>query len=488
MTSRFSQKSRVWTLLLLATAANAWAQTNPPASLQTCAADKATSGKPAWLTEASITVRGGYDNNVYASGCDGRFDPATYRGPIPGSVTATKNHGVFFEELTPKIAMDFAKMQGGQMEDNVVQKLTFSYAPDFFDYNGAPSEDYVAHRLASTVALKCNEWSFLLDEAFADIEGSKYAETFPGKYYSSWGHGIDRERRSQLQDRTAVALTYDQDSWFFRPTGSLLGYDLHTVKSNAPTSNAGYLNYVDRYDINGGADVGYKLDKELAVTLGYRVGKQYQQREPFAIDPFGQTSDSDYQRILLGIEGKITSWLSGKIQAGPDFRVYDDSAPVRRRDVIKYYGEGTLTAKVSKDDSIVFAYRQWEWVSSSGLVPIYDSRFDLSYKHQFTDQLAGKLGFCVQSSDYDSGESWSAANNDYRTAMHNYRNDWLYTPSAGVQYALTANINVDLAYSVMLGRNAQGDADLLQATGSQLPASKREFDDQIVSLGVQYKF
>jgi len=57
-----------------------------------------------------------------------------------------------------------------------------------------------------------------------------------------------------------------------------------------------------------------------------------------------------------------------------------------------------------------------------------------------------------------------------------------------VQYALTANINVDLAYSVMLGRNAQGDADLLQATGSQLPASKREFDDQIVSLGVQYKF
>ena len=72
--------------------------------------------------------------------------------------------------------------------------------------------------------------------------------------------------------------------------------------------------------------------------------------------------------------------------------------------------------------------------------------------------------------------------------MHNYRNDWLYTPSAGVQYALTANINVDLAYSVLLGRNAQGDADLSQASGTQMPATKREFDDQIVSLGVQYKF
>jgi len=464
MQNQLARNARTTAILLFSTVAAAFAQTN----------------QPAWLTEASIAIRGGYDNNVFMSGCDPRYLPV-YAGPVPGSVTAEKNHGSFFEMLTPKVAADFAKLLGG---DNLVQTLTFSYAPDFVAYDDAPSEDYIAHRLAATIVLKCHDLAFALDEGFTDIEGRKYAATYPGKYFSSYGHGFVRERRDQFQDRTTATLTYDQESWFFRPTASLLGYDLHTDLIAIPSSsvNYGYLNYVDRSDLNGGADLGYKLNKDLAVTLGYRAGEQYQQRLPFAIDPYGQTSDNDYQRVLLGIEGKLTSWLSGKLQAGPDFRSYDAAAPVREHDPVTFYGEGVLTAIASAYDTIAFNYRQWRWVSSTGCVPYNDNTFGLTYKHQFTDRLMGRLGFCVQSSDYNVGEVISA------TPIPNYRNDWMYTAAAGVQYALTSRITLDLAYAATLGRNAQGDADLSQASGSQLPATKREFDDQVVSLGVQYKF
>ena len=476
------QKASACFVLLLSTVVATFAQgTAAPSQSPSDSAN----WKPAWLTEVSLSVREGYDNNVYGNGWD--YPVAGWVRPILNSYPALPNKGSFFEEVTPKIAVDFAKLQSGPTEDNVVQKLAFSYAPDLFNYDSAYDANYTAHRLTSAIALKCHDVSFLLDEAFTDIDGNKYAPTFPGKLYSAYGHAIDRERLSQLQDRTTVSIKYDQDSWFLRPTGSLLGYDLHTVRSNAATANAGYLNYVDRFDINGGADVGYKLDKDLAVTLGYRVGKQYQQLQTTAIDPYQQTADSDYQRLLAGIEGKITSWLTGKVQAGPDFRNYGPTAPVRDNTPISYYGEGSLTAALTTDDSLGLGYRQSRWVSSTGLVPTYESKYDLTYKHQINSQWSTKLGACLQSSDYTIGEAWAAGagNHSPATAPTNFRYDMLYTFTAGVQYAVTANLTVDVAFNQLLGRNMIDDGYLAAA---QLPVSKREFDDQVTSVGVQYKF
>ena len=474
MMNRIARTASALAALLLATAT--LAQTNTPAL------SKATNWKPAWLTEVSLSFRQGYDNNVYASGCASRYYPAYV--VYPGSVLAEKNHAVFFEMFTPKVATDFAKIMG---EDSLVKKLAFSYAPDFVAYNGAPSEDYIAHRLVAAIILKCDDLTFQLDEAFTDIEGSKYGPTFPGKYYSAYGQPFDRERRAQLQDRTTVSLTYDQPSWFIRPTASLLGYDMHTDLLPVIPTSSGYLNYPDRFDLNGGADLGYKLDKELAVTLGYRAGEQYQQRLPPTIDTTlqGQTADNDYQRILLGIEGKLTTWLSGKVQAGPDFRHYGASAPVRDSNPVTWYGEGALTATASKDDTITLTYRRWRWVSSTAYVPDDESNYELTYKHRFNDQWSAKLGFRAQCADYSCGEAWTAASHNPATATTNFRNDWLFTPSAGVQYDITTSLSLDLAYAANLGRNEQDRANL---AALQLPTTMRQFDEQIISMGAKYKF
>ena len=492
MKSRFMREASAASTLLFALLATALAQTNQSVNPQAGdaagpakPAGKASSAKPAWLTEVSLAFREGYDNNVYASGVARKYYPGTYTGPYPGSVATCKDHGSFFETFSPKVAVDLAKLQD---DESILKLLSFSYAMDVVNYDDASTENYIAHRLASAIVAKGDDLSFQLDEAFTCIDGDRYGPTYPGKYYNTYGQGIARERRDQWQDRATATLTYDQEDWFLRPTASLLDYDLNTKELAVKTANAGYLNYADRYDVNGGADLGYKVAKDFAVTLGYRIGCQYQQKYSYAVDHYGQSASSDYQRGLLGFEGKPVSWLTVKFQAGPDFRNYNSNAPVRDRNPVTFYGEGSLTAKASADDTIALSYRRWRWVSSTGISPDDENNIDLSYKHRFTDQWSAKLGARAQNSDYSCGESWSSApgNHSPATAMTYYKNDCLYTLSAGVQYAVTKNISLDVAYSAFLGRNAQDHADLAKA--SQLPGLKRRFDDQIVSLGAQYKF
>ena len=251
------------------------------------------------------------------------------------------------------------------------------------------------------------------------------------------------------------------------------------------TNNVGYQNYVDRSDFNGGADLGYKVDKDFAFVVGYRAGQQYQERLSHAIDKYGQTSDNDYQRLLFGFEGKPLSWLTAKFLAGPDFRSYDSSAPVREDHQVRYYGEGSLTAQATKDDTIGLNYKQWQWVSSTGKNPYDDNTFGLTYKHQYNSQWSSTLGACAQSSDYTCGETLGSAGTAGSPPY--YRNDWYYTFSAGVQYAITANVTLDASYVATLGRNGEPNYELAKVSGG-LPATKRQFDDQVVSVGAKYKF
>ena len=460
---------------------------SPSEAIQSAGIAKKKSWRPTWLTEVSLGFREGYDNNVYASGVARRYYPGSFVGPVAGSVQSLKNHGSFFEVVTPRVAADLAKLQG---PDAALQSFALSYAPELYRYNDAPSENYIAHKFGATIAAVCHDFALQLDEGFTYIDGEKLAPTYPGKYYDPIGQGLTRERREQWQDRTALTLTYDQPDWFFRTTGSLLDYNLKTDQIAVPTAQAGYVNYVDRYDINGGADLGYKVLTNFAFTAGYRAGHQYQQKLPSAIDPYGQTSTADYQRFLLGFEGSPLNWLKLKVQAGPDFRNYNANAPVRDDNPVTFYGESSLTAKATKDDTISLGYRHWRWVSSTGMVPDDESTYELNYKHQFNSQWSARLGLRVQSADYSCGEAWASGLGLHSpaTALTNFKNQWDYTYSAGVQYDITTSLSLDLAYTAILGRNAQDRADLALSSGSQLPALKRQFDDQTVSLGAKYKF
>lgn len=433
--------------------------------------------KPNWLTELSLGFRESYDNNVFLSGVSGRYLPANYTIP-PGGVAALKNQYSSITAVSPRIGFDFAPLVGAP---DVLQSLTLGYAPDFTTYHDAQSESYDVHRLTTGLKLMCDDLSLNVNNAFCYVDGSKIGPSYPGSsLYSSFVNDqAVRERREQTQDRASVALQYDQKVWFVRGVGSLVNFNMLTEYRNT-TTYSGYLNYPDRYDANVGGDIGYKLTTNCAVTVGYRIGEQHQDVLPTSIDSksYGQTSSSDYQRLLLGLEGSPLNWLTARFQAGPDFRQYSDAAPVRHKSPVTYYGEGSLDANLTSVDILSFKYRQWRWVSSTGKVPYDSSSYELSYLHKLTDQFSLSFGARAMRSDYHCGLSYSAGHSTPTTAPTNPRDDWDYIGTVGLRYAITANLITDLGYSASMGRNADGT--VVDGT--------RNFNDQIVSLGVTLKY
>lgn len=418
--------------------------------------------KPAWLTDASLTVKESYDDNVFDSGVKPQFLPASYAVPA-GSVAALENKSSFVTTVSPKLGVNFSPLLGAQ---SPWQNLSFTYAPDFVTYHDYDSESYQAQRAIAGVKAKWEAFSICANDTFTFVNGSSFGPTYPGALYNANMNSTVRERREQIQDKATVALQYDWQKFFIRPTASLTYYDMMTDFENV----TGYQNYVDRYDVNGGADIGYRLCPQTAVTIGYRYGHQYQQQ--FDFSPY--SAPNDYQRILLGIEGKLFwSWLDVKFLGGPDFRSYaSDTAthitPVNDHNPVKFYGEALITATLTERDTVTFKYKQWQWVSSIGKVPYYDSTFDLSYHRKVTDKLGFDLGGKILSSDYTVANLSTCR-----------RNDWDYVVCAGANYDFNRHVSLNLAYALELGRNAQ-DAIANDST--------REFEHNLLTLGATVKF
>ena len=186
-------------------------------------------------------------------------------------------------------------------------------------------------------------------------------------------------------------------------------------------------------------------------------------------------SSSDYQRVLLGVEGKPLSWLKVKVAGGPDFRDYNSLAYVNDRHLTTYYGEALVAATVSAHQSVTFTYKQWQWVSSTGVVPYFDTSYALAYHWEATRKLGVDIGGKLLEADFTSG-------NDNASSAPSRRDDRQYTVSGGVTYAFNTHLAASLSYSYDLGNN------VLDGLPGNLEPAYRDFEHQLVSLGVQYKF
>jgi len=414
--------------------------------------------KPAWLTEVSLSAKESYDNNVFGAGADSKYFPANYQALVPaGSAVAVKGDYSWVTTVTPKVGFNFAPLISN---NGPLQNLSLSYSPECAFYHNQPSETYQAHRITTAAKGQADDVTFGMDNNFSFVNGDRMGPFYPGGFSSAYGAALARERREQWQDRANVVMQYDQDRWFARATGSLLYFDLMTEQLNV----VGYQNFCDRYDANGGGDFGWKVMPQFAVTLGWRYGHQYQQS--FSFSPYN--SSSDYQRVLLGAEGHPWKWLEVKVQGGPDFRSYDDDAPVENRHTVKYYGEASLAATITPADTMTFKYRQWQWVSSTGRVPYFDTACDLIYHRKLTNKLGLDLGGRFLRSDYTSGDLVPTSR----------RKDTEYAATGGLTYALTTRLSVNASVEFDFGRNDQDNV---------VNPSTREFDRQVYSAGAQLK-
>jgi hypothetical protein len=429
--------------------------------------DAAFAAKPDWLSELSLTVKETYDDNVFGVSGLGL--------PIESS---------WVNSVQAKVTVNFVPLLG----DKDITAFSLTYNPEVVTYSNTASENYDAHRVILTMKGNADGATYGIDDSFLYNDGNKVAPTYAlnqlagaagnqnDKFRNNYAHSLARERRNQIQDRYNVWVKVNDGSFFFRPTSQLTYFDLNTDLFNTSVAPyKGYQDYVSRYDVNGGADLGFQITPDIDVFFGYRAGYDHQDQFALAINSDRHFSSNHYQRALLGIEGKLTSWLTAKLIAGPDFRDFNPSTPVAHDNVTKFYGEASATAALPNDQSLTLGYREYVFVASTGLAPYVDTTLTLAYHVNVTKQFGIDASVKYLEANYTMG-------NDIAGSAPSLRDDLDYGASVGVTYAVTKQFIVGLAYNYDDGRN--GDDNL----PANLFPAYRDFTHNVTTLSAQYKF
>jgi hypothetical protein len=428
--------------------ARAQAQTvvAPPPANASPAPDIFSLTKPNWLTAASVTAKEGYDTNIFgvSTNLAGHLNIANV-----SSWFTTVSANLTFNLLTPS----------GARSGSFLTALTLAYSADYTAYTAVAREDNLRNTVTLTVKGKSGPWTLSIANPFLYVNGSKEDQFF--NTYSPQGYAATRERRNQIQERNTSSLRYDAPDWFARVVDGVVYYNLLIDEHNPVGVYKGYVNWVNRDDINAGVDLGYKLTPDFAFTGGWRIGQQTQARPYYSL----VDNDSTYNRALIGIEGKLLPWLQLQTVAGPDFRRYSDIAhPGLAGDRHTWlYTQGQLTAVLSSNDSLTASDKIWHWVSSSGLTSYQDTSYSLLYKHVFSPQLSATAGVNETGARYDAPS---------------VRNNWTMSFPVNVMYAINRSLSASADFS-----NTGGH--------SHLPATLtpgQNFSENLVSLSFKASF
>ncbi len=402
-----------------------------------CAALSAAD-RPAWLTEVSAASRIGYDTNVFG------VDNARADAPLAGQEAWTVS-------LAVKVAVSVSALLEAPKD-----QLQLGYAPTVNGFKGVSGEDNAQHRLTVTLAGRRGAWTWSLDSATTYTDGPEDSPRF--NTYNIFGMGQVRDRRTQLQETGKAWVRYDGVRWFARGTAATLINDYRTALRAPTAAEAGRLNWVDRSDLNGGMDLGWKISPTASLLLGGRLGSQHQATTAWLT----KSSSNHYARVLAGFEGRPTRWLSGSLLVGPDFRRYAAATQcMSDRTPVAWHYTGNLAATLSPSDSLTFTAKQERWLSSTGQ-SAYDAKsLSLAWQHGFADAWSLQVAAQLQQGKYPAPI---------------VRNDVAYSGQAQLRWRATKQLVVTLDATVQSG------ADLLD-----LPATAgRDFHRSVLGLGLQY--
>jgi len=409
------------------------------------------------------TVKEAYDDNIYLQ--DNAPDPANVAAAeAAGFKPVEANKGSFITSILPKLGMDY--------KPSPWFNLSLGYAPEIAFYHSAPSEDYVTHRVPFNFSGKLGDATWELVNMATYIDGTKTGPTFarPDDIPAIGGIPI-RDRRAAFIFRNGFRLIEPVGKWFFRPMAASYIHDFKTdqhYQTAAEKAMYSYENYVDRQDISGGLDVGYEVAKKTYLIAGYRYGRQDQFTLPGAggttlYSPYGNA----YHRILLGAEGSPVSWLKLAVLGGPDIRQWDSTTPAGfDRTGLRYYWDASATVLPTKCDTVTLKSVSYEQPAFSSFSMYQDTKTDLAWKHKFSDQFITTLGFTLYIGDWEKPVN---------------RDDWIYTPSAGLTYNYNKHLSAECNYSYDW-------VDSKVSASVEPLTNSHEFTRHLVSLAVKYVF
>jgi len=159
--------------------------------------------KPAWLSDCSVSLREGYDSNVFLDGVSQQY--------LKKDLQSTKNLSSWVTTIAPRIGFDIAPLFPDQ---DTIKKLSLTYAPEIGIYHNLPSESYTAHRIIADVKGSLENITFSLENTFSYVRGDKDAPAYPGGYLNAFAQAPPRERRDQFQDHMKFSIQYDQEKFF----------------------------------------------------------------------------------------------------------------------------------------------------------------------------------------------------------------------------------------------------------------------------------
>ncbi len=405
--------------------------------------------------KADFTLKETYDDNVYLQN---NAPPSS----MPDAVPAKKDSWV--TTVTPHVGLDYQFSTGF--------KAALSYAPDVAVYHNAPSEDNTTHRGVATFSGAAGDAVWEQTDTFTYIDGSRYGPIF-GRFSPGSSQDVPaiggiplRDRRDAFIYRGGFKLTYSIGDFFLRPVASAYVHDFKTVQEPSPTpTGAYYENYVSRQDVNGGLDIGYDVGKKTFLVLGYRYGRQDQGKLLGVNSPY----DSSYSRILFGVEGSPASWIKLALQGGPDIRDWRSSTPAGfDRNRVDYWVDATATLMPDKNDVVTLLFRRYTQPAFSSQSIYDDMTYSATWKHTFNEHFSANAGMQLYIGDWQ---------------VPVCRDDWIYTPSAGLTYTYNKHFSVEAACSGDWAENKTPTS----APKAQY-ADGREFTRHLVSLAVKYTF
>ena len=404
--------------------------------------------------KAELTLKETYDDNVFI------LNKAPTPGIVPplGFIVSKPKRESLVTSLMPSLALNY--------RPSSAFVATLSYAPEFTWYHRARSEDYAAHRAALNFNGQVGEvrYEWLNSAVWLDGSDEGYLTIRPGDCRCIGGIPL-RDRRDAAIYRDSLRVTIPAGRWFVRPVVSAYVHDFQTKQyPNLTPTQYLYDNFVDRWDVNGGLDLGYEAFTNTRLVVGYRYGHQEQGRLLGNKSPYS----NDYQRFLFGAEGTPASWIKLAILAGPEVRDWPRMTNARfDQDEILWWIDGTITVLPTAADTLVFRVTRFEQPAFTSHSVYEDIKYDVTWRHKFTDKLTVGAGFTLYIGD------WQGAVD---------REDWIYIPSVMASYAFNAHLTAEAAWSY-------DAAESRVANGPTAPyASGREFTRNLISLAVKYTF
>ncbi len=316
-------------------------------------------------------------------------------------------------------------------------------------------EDNLKQTLGASWTRKLDRLSCNAATEFALVDGEDEAVDYGSGVGNAFSTPAPRERRDQWHNKTDLALRHDCDAGFVRAVGKLQYWDMRTTA-------AGGCNYVDRYDVQGGADLGRALrEGGPEAYLGYRRGYQFQDND---FSPSTAINASNhYDRYLIGVEGSPVKSIKVNAQAGWAKHAYNaDYAGSANEEGV--FTDATFTWTATSADELQFKTSQARTFSTTGKNSVLSTCHQLSWKHVFAPAWSATLGGRVAEAEYAP----------FR------RDDLDYAALASLTWNATRNLGCTLSFSQDWGRD---NLDDLRGAAED----KREFDRVFVSAGVVWK-